>query len=112
MNGKNKNKNGKHEKKKERKMDHGIKVQHQHIPHPNLTTSQTHMPVEATQSLSPMTGWGDKTPDWMGMRGPDGTEPWIWAQEPDWLASMDGGPLGMPVQGLQQYGRSVGGLGR
>ena len=64
-------------------MDHVIKVQHQHIPHPNLTTSQTCMPVEATQSLSPMTGWGGKTPDWMGMRSPDGDE------TPDWLGTRD-----------------------
>src|SRR5260370_41820516 len=97
-------------------MDCATKVQHQHIPPPNLTTSQTRMPVEATQSPSPMTRWGDKTPDWMGMRGPDGdgTPDWLGMRDldgdgtldlgtrgPDWLASMDGGLLGMPVQGLQ-----------
>src|SRR5260370_36493034 len=85
------------------------------------------MPIEAAQSLSPMTGWGDKTPDWMGMRGPDGdgTLDWLGMRDldgdrtldlgtrgSDWLAVMDGGLLGMPVQGLQQYGRLVGGLGK
>ena len=75
--------NMKKERKKERKIDHVIKVQHQHIPHPNLTTSQTRMPVEATQSPSPTTRWGDKTPDWMGTRGPDGD------RTLDWLGTRD-----------------------
>ena len=74
------------EKENKENMKKGKEVKENRPCYQSLTStyiSPTHMPVEATQSLSLTTGWGDKTPDWMGTRGPDGDG------TPDWLGMRD-----------------------